>query len=133
MNRRIISVLIVFLLLASVAIPAVSAETTPIITCEKEAKNLLGIPVGKLVLKGYFDYDHQNAPEGYITEHTAYAGMLTDTTEEHEVVKMHNIKETICRMTVKGKLSVGCGDLLHEQAVLEITCDKNGNTRTDIK
>lgn len=24
--------------------------------------------VGNLVLKGYFDYDHQNPPEGYITE-----------------------------------------------------------------
>lgn len=69
----------------------------------KEVKNLLGMKVGNLVLKGYFDYDHQNPPEGYITEHTAYAGLLTGIEEEHEVVKMHNIQETICRMTVKGK------------------------------
>ena len=39
MSRRIISALIVFLLLASVAIPAASAtEYTPTITCAKERK-----------------------------------------------------------------------------------------------
>lgn len=86
-----------------------------------------------MVLKGYFDYDHQNPPEGYITEHTAYAGLLTGIEEEHEVVKMHNIQETICRMTVKGKLNAGFGDILHQQKVLEIICDKHGNTRTDIR
>ena len=50
----------------------------------KEVKGLVGLKVGNLVLKGYFDYDHQTPPEGYITEHTAYAGLLTGIEEEHD-------------------------------------------------
>ena len=134
MSRRIISALIVFLLLASVAIPAASAtEYTPTITCTKEGKNAIGQTAGELTLKCYFGYDHQNPPEGYITEHTARGSLLNTISEEHEVVKYYNTNETTCRMTVKSSLELGVASVLHQQKILEVTCDKHGNTRKDIQ
>ena len=66
--NRIISVLLVFLLLTCVAIPAVSAAETPIITEQGHCKNGAGMPVADCKLSVWFDYNCRDRPVSHVVE-----------------------------------------------------------------
>ena len=135
MSRRIISALIVFLLLASVAMPAVNAAETNVIENKVDLHSGMGIlPIkqGEIVLSTYFDYDGHTRPIPHVVENYAKWGLSQNHEETLNEIPLpeNGIK---VELKSKGYFDLGVGKFGEILYILSISCDVNGHTTTTSK
>ena len=133
--RKFISALLVFLLLISVAIPAVVAAETEIVTNKVDLHGGLGIlPIkeGEIVLSTYFDYDGQTRPIPHVVEQYAKWGL---TQNHEETLSETPLPENGVKVELKSKgyFDLGVGKFGEVLYILSNSCDVNGHTTTTSK
>ncbi len=142
---RVVYTLVVVLLLASNAMPAVSAaldldgsEFTETCKIHRDVKNLLQIDIGSVDFEGYFQYDHVNTPIGYITRADAHViGIFDPILETEDVPYLNECKrelralfEPTIHLTPEQLGNLSLTPIRYRYSIF---CDKDGNTYTEVK
>lgn len=135
MSRRTISALVVFLLLASVAVPAVVAAETEIVKNKVDLHGGLGfLPIkeGEIVLSTYFDFDGETRPIPHVVEQYAKWGLSQNHEENLSVMPLPENGVKV-ELKSKGYFDLGVGKFGEILYILTNSCEVDGHTTTTSK
>ena len=152
-NPRLLSLLFVVFLLASVAVPACSAaisdedaaykahnnidgwKFTPIYDLRSNSTSILlpFLKMGSLQLKLYFAYNNVDVPHVYILEHAASLSHLQKTDHYIEKTPVYTNNSLMVVMHVDSSVEVvwvNFGNMKHD---LVVRCDRSGNVTYELR